>query len=127
MKTSLVQISPAGDWHADVQRIRGGPQGRVIVVWPDKGGPRSPRLVLNLMARRSRAKRVPLAVVAGRQDVRALATSFGLPLFNNARQARGESWKLNQPPLLQTRPARPQAINLRALAEDRRNKRFASK
>jgi len=104
MKTSIVQISPDGDWRATVQRIRGGPQGRVIVVWPDKGGPRSPRLVLNLMARRSRAKRVPLAVVAGRQDVRALAESFGLPLFNNARQARREQWEPSQPPILQNAP-----------------------
>jgi len=110
-----------------MQRIRGGPQGRVIVVWPDKGGPRSPRLVLNLMARRSRAVRVPLAVVASRKDVRGLAESFGLPLFNNARQARREGWGLSQPPILHTRRERPQAIDLRAKAEERRNQRFAPK
>ncbi len=45
MKTSLVQFAHKGDWRAALERIRGGAQGRVILVWPERGEPRSLRLM----------------------------------------------------------------------------------
>jgi hypothetical protein len=124
MKTSQIQLDPGGEWRSALERIRGGAQGRVILVWADKGGPRSPKLTLQLMARRSRKRRVPLALVTGRKDIRALATSYGIPVFSGARQARAEEWVLLEP-VLMPRPAfRLEPIELRMMAEIRRNNFF---
>ena len=121
MKTSLIHLSPSADWRAAMARIRGGPQGRVILVWPSKGGPRSPRAVLRLMQRRSLRLRVPVAVVTANSYIRTESARLGLPLFANTRQARKEQWLLSKPIPAASKPAtRPTAASLRSTASIRR-------
>ncbi|MEX1247805.1 MAG: hypothetical protein WEA61_04940 [Anaerolineales bacterium] len=119
MKTSLIRLS--ADWRAAVARIRGGPQERVIVVWPAKGGPPSPRLALRLMQRRSLRLQVPVAVVTGRAYIHAESETLGLPTFRNARQARKAEWGLSAPhAALAARRPRTAATVLRVQAMARR-------
>jgi hypothetical protein len=121
MKTSLIHVSPTADWRAAVARVRGGRQGRVILVWPAKGGPRNARLVLRLMQRRSLRLGVPLAVVASNAYLRAETEKLGLPIFANTRQARDVEWGLSQAALAPSKPAtRLTAASLRAKALIRR-------
>lgn len=122
MKTSLIQLEPGADWRAAVARIRGGPQGRVVLVWPDRGEPRSPRLVLQLAARRSQRLRVPLALVSEKRDIVALAKEQGLPTFNSARQARSAKWGLAEKVPLPKSALSMEGIYLRIMAEERRAK-----
>jgi len=121
MKTSLIQLSPSADWRAAVARVRGGRQGRVILVWPAKGGPPNSRLVLRLMQRRSLRKGVPLAVVTTNGYLRAESGRLGLPIFANTRQARAAEWGLSQR-LFSPTPLHPRspAQDLRAQSTSRR-------
>lgn len=122
VKTSQIQLPPDGDWRATLARIRGGTQGRVILLWPERGEPRAPRLVLQLAARRCQRLRVPLALVTSKPDIRAMADEFGIPTFGNARQARKESWDL-PPKVSMPKPALTmEGIYLRIMAEERRAK-----
>ncbi|MCL4258926.1 MAG: hypothetical protein KJZ53_10430 [Anaerolineales bacterium] len=122
MKTSQIQLPPDGDWRSTLARIRGGTQGRVILLWPERGEPRAPRLVLQLAARRCQRLRVPLALVTSKPDIRAMADEFGIPTFGNARQARKESWDL-PPKVSMPKPALTmEGIYLRIMAEERRAK-----
>ena len=122
MKTSLIRLSSKTDWRAAVGRVRGGPQGRVILVWTAKGGPGNGRLVLRLMQRRSLRVRVPLGVVTTDAYLRAESAKLGLPLFANTRQARRAEWGLSQPVSLpkslhlatSTKKLRAQAVSRRA-------------
>jgi hypothetical protein len=127
VKTSLIQLAPRADWRAALERIRGGAQGRVILVWPERGEPRSPRLVLTLMARRSQAKRVPLAIVTTKKDITAIAQSFGLSVFAATRQARRANWKLPEKAVMPKPALNMDGIDLRILAEERRAKYFGVK
>ena len=127
LKTSLVQLAPKADWRATLERIRGGAQGRVILVWPDSGEPRSPRLVLNLAARRRQSLRVPLALVTTKKDVAQMAMSFGLPVFAGTRQARRANWKLPKTIAMPKPALNIEGIDLRILAEERRAKYFGLK
>ena len=123
MKTSLIHLSPSADWRAAMARIRGGPQGRVILVWPSKGGPRSPRAVLRLMQRRSLRLGVPLAVVASSTYIRSESARLGLPQFTNTRQARKGEWGLSSPTdswRSVTRQSRVGSPALRSNAQDLR-------
>lgn len=122
VKTSQIQLAPDGDWRSALARIRGGMQGRVILLWPEHGEPRAPRLVLQLAARRCQHLKVPLALVTNKADIRLLAHSLGLPVFGNARQARKEVWDL--PPVVRMpKPAlNMEGIYLRIMAEERRAK-----
>lgn len=122
MKTSQIQLPASGDWRAALARIRGGAQGRVILLWPERGEPRAPRLVLQLAARRCQRLRVPLALVTSKADIRLLAEEFGIPTFANARIARKESWDL-PPKVSMPKPAlNMEGIYLRIMAEERRAK-----
>lgn len=122
MKTSQIQLSPDGDWRAALARIRGGAQGRVILLWPERGEPRAPRLVLQLAARRCQRLRVPLALVTGKADVRLLAEALGLPVFASARQARKEVWDLPPKVSMPKSALSMEGIYLRIMAEERRAK-----
>jgi len=122
VKTSLIKLAPRGDWRAALSRIRGGPQGRVILVWPERGEPRAPRLVLQLAARRSQRLRVPLALVTAKADIAALAAQSGLPVFSNARQARKETWELPEKVPMPKSSLNMEGIYLRIMAEERRAK-----
>jgi hypothetical protein len=122
VKTSQIQLDPGADWRAALARIRGGPQGRVILVWPERGEPRSPRLVLQLAARRSQRLRVPLALVTAKADIAALAKEFGLPVFGNTRLARKETWKLPEKVAMPKPALNMEGIYLRIMAEERRAK-----
>jgi hypothetical protein len=122
VKTSQIQLSPDGDWRNTLARIRGGQQGRVILLWPERGEPRAPRLVLQLAARRCQRLNVPLALVTGKADVRLLAQEFGLPVFANARQARKEVWDLPPKIAIPKSALSMEGIYLRIMAEERRAK-----
>lgn len=122
MKTSQIQLEPGADWRAALARIRGGPQGRVILLWPERGEPRSPQLVLQLAARRSQRLRVPLALVTTKPDIAALGRTFGLPTYANARLARKETWKLPKKIALPKPALNMEGIYLRIMAEERRAK-----
>ncbi len=127
MKTSLIQLAPRSDWRTALERIRGGAQGRVILAWPERGEPRSPRLVLTLMARRSQAKRVPLALVTAKKDIALIAQAFGLPVFTTTRQARRANWKLPEKMMMPKPALNIDGIDLRILAEERRARYFGVK
>jgi hypothetical protein len=122
VKTSIVQLEPQSDWRAALGLIRGGAQGRVILVWPERGEPRSPRLVLQLAARRSQRLRVPLALVSEKRDIVALAQKSGLPTFASARQARAAKWDLPAKVTLPKSALTMEGIYLRIMAEERRAK-----
>lgn len=122
MKTSQIQLSPDGDWRSALARIRGGAQGRVILLWPERGEPRAPRLVLQLAARRCQRLKVPLALIASKPDIRAMAQEFGLPVFANARQARKEMWDLPPKLPMPKSALTMEGIYLRIMAEERRAK-----
>lgn len=122
MKTSQVQLDPGGDWRAALRRIRGGAQGRVILLWPERNEPRAPRLVLQLAARRSQRLRVPLALVTAKADIAALAGQLGLPVFANARLARKETWALPEKVAMPKPSLNMEGIYLRIMAEERRAK-----
>jgi hypothetical protein len=122
VKTSLIQLEPGADWRSALGRIRGGAQGRVVLVWPERGEPRSPRLVLQLAARRSQRLRVPLALVSEKSDIVAIAKQNGLPTFANARQARAAKWELSEKVSLPKSALNMEGIYLRIMAEERRAK-----
>lgn len=122
VKTSQIQLAPNGDWRSALARIRGGQQGRVILLWPERGEPRAPRLVLQLAARRCQRLRVPLALVTGKADIRLLAEAFGIPTFANARIARKESWDLPPKVSMPKSALSMEGIYLRIMAEERRAK-----
>ncbi len=122
MKTSQIQLSPDGDWRGALARIRGGAQGRVILLWPERGEPRAPRLVLQLAARRCQQLNVPLALVTSKADIRLLAQEFGLPVFTSARQARKEVWDLPPKVMMPKSALSMEGIYLRIMAEERRAK-----
>lgn len=127
MKTSLIQLGPGADWRGALDRIRGGAQGRVVLVWPDRGEPRSPRLVLQIAARRSQRLRVPLALVCTKKDIAALAGQSGLPTFATARQARAAKWGLAEKISIPKSALSMEGIYLRIMAEDRRARSNKSK
>ncbi len=122
VKTSQIQLAPNGDWRSALARIRGGTQGRVILLWPERGEPRAPRLVLQLAARRCQRLRVPLALVTSKADIRAMADEFGIPTFANARLARKESWDLPPKVNMPKSALSMEGIYLRIMAEERRGK-----
>ncbi len=103
MKTQLLYLDPHDDTASTREKLRWVQADRVVLVWPPYGRVLHRRVDLVLVKREAARQAAQLGVLSHDPEVRASASSLGLPLFDDLESLSPDAW-----------PAEPAGLELPA-------------
>jgi hypothetical protein len=93
MKTQIIQLEPHDDVISVRDKMGWSQTGRVVLVWPTRGGVLERRLDLVILLRHSQSLGVQIALVTRDPEVHFQARSLGIPVYKSIRKAQRSRWR----------------------------------
>ena len=96
MKTQIIRLDPHDDVISARDKMGWSQTGRILLVWPERGGVLNKRLDLVLLQRHSKQLGAQLALITRDPEVRFCAAELGVPVYKDLRQAQRSHWRVDR-------------------------------